>query len=215
MDGSEIEMTLSLKGIAYVTAAFALALALAPVDSARADVVTYSYVGQDFINAHDPFTTSENVTGTITFAAPLAANLNLASETPVAFSFTAGPETLTNLTFNPSPGFSRLLFSTDAAGNLTGWDIVVGLGGGGQFNIENNQGIFGPNVGDQVAVGANFVGDANFDPGEAFALNRSAGQFTVTAAVPEPSTWAMMLLGFVGVGFVGYRRQRKQTVRFA
>jgi PEP-CTERM motif len=26
--------------------------------------------------------------------------------------------------------------------------------------------------------------------------------------VPEASTWAMMLLGFVGVGFVGYRQSR-------
>jgi hypothetical protein len=26
-----------------------------------------------------------------------------------------------------------------------------------------------------------------------------------TAAVPEPSTWAMMLLGFAGLGFMGYR----------
>jgi hypothetical protein len=29
-------------------------------------------------------------------------------------------------------------------------------------------------------------------------------------AVPEPSTWAMMLLGFAGVGFVGWRAQRKE-----
>jgi hypothetical protein len=29
---------------------------------------------------------------------------------------------------------------------------------------------------------------------------------TYTFAVPEPSTWAMMLLGFAGVGFAGYRR---------
>jgi PEP-CTERM motif len=28
------------------------------------------------------------------------------------------------------------------------------------------------------------------------------------AAVPEPSTWAMMLLGFAGLGFAGYRRAR-------
>jgi hypothetical protein len=27
------------------------------------------------------------------------------------------------------------------------------------------------------------------------------------SAVPEPSTWAMMILGFVGVGFVAYRRR--------
>ena len=26
--------------------------------------------------------------------------------------------------------------------------------------------------------------------------------------VPEPSTWAMMILGFAGVGFMAYRRKR-------
>ena len=29
------------------------------------------------------------------------------------------------------------------------------------------------------------------------------------AVVPEPSTWAMMLLGFAGLGFAGYRQARK------
>jgi hypothetical protein len=29
----------------------------------------------------------------------------------------------------------------------------------------------------------------------------------VTSAVPEPSTWAMMVLGFAGVGFMAYRRK--------
>jgi PEP-CTERM motif len=28
-----------------------------------------------------------------------------------------------------------------------------------------------------------------------------------TLAAPEPSTWAMMALGFVGLGHVGYRRR--------
>lgn len=27
------------------------------------------------------------------------------------------------------------------------------------------------------------------------------------AAVPEPSTWAMMILGFVGVGYMAYRKK--------
>ena len=30
-----------------------------------------------------------------------------------------------------------------------------------------------------------------------------------SSAVPEPSTWAMMILGFAGVGFMAYRRSRK------
>jgi hypothetical protein len=33
--------------------------------------------------------------------------------------------------------------------------------------------------------------------------------WSLTAAVPEPSTWAMMLLGFAGVGFMAYRRRNQ------
>jgi hypothetical protein len=35
----------------------------------------------------------------------------------------------------------------------------------------------------------------------------SASAITFTAAVPEPSTWLMMILGFAGVGFMAYRRK--------
>ena len=31
-------------------------------------------------------------------------------------------------------------------------------------------------------------------------------------AVPEPSTWAMMILGFAGVGFMAYRRRNQVAV---
>jgi hypothetical protein len=34
-------------------------------------------------------------------------------------------------------------------------------------------------------------------------------------AVPEPSTWAMMILGFGGVGFMAYRRRRDQNFALA
>jgi hypothetical protein len=30
----------------------------------------------------------------------------------------------------------------------------------------------------------------------------------VPTAVPEPSTWAMLLLGFVGLGYAGFRRSK-------
>jgi hypothetical protein len=41
------------------------------------------------------------------------------------------------------------------------------------------------------------------------------GSFTLTpvAAVPEPSTWAMMILGFAGVAFMAYRRKQSGAVR--
>ena len=38
---------------------------------------------------------------------------------------------------------------------------------------------------------------------------------SVTVAVPEPSTWAMMLVGFAGLGFVSYRRIRKTATSAA
>lgn len=58
-----------------------------------------------------------------------------------------------------------------------------------------------------------------------FASNPSAGNFygaaldsvSVSAAVPEPATWAMMLIGFgfVGAAVRSARRRQKLTVRFA
>ena len=35
------------------------------------------------------------------------------------------------------------------------------------------------------------------------------------AAVPEPSTWAMMILGFAGMGFMAYRRKNHGGLRLA
>ena len=45
-----------------------------------------------------------------------------------------------------------------------------------------------------------------------FGTNGFSVPATVVAA-PEPSTWAMMILGFFGVGFMAYRR-RNQTTAF-
>ena len=38
---------------------------------------------------------------------------------------------------------------------------------------------------------------------------------TTNPSVPEPSTWAMMIVGFLGLGFLGYRRRRKSGSAFA
>jgi hypothetical protein len=36
--------------------------------------------------------------------------------------------------------------------------------------------------------------------------------FPTVAPVPEPSTWAMMILGFCGIGFMAYRRKAPPRV---
>jgi hypothetical protein len=47
----------------------------------------------------------------------------------------------------------------------------------------------------------------NGGPVTTFAMEHLA--FPATTPVPEPSTWAMMLLGFAGLGFLGYRRAQR------
>jgi PEP-CTERM motif len=37
------------------------------------------------------------------------------------------------------------------------------------------------------------------------------GVFAIGGAVPEPSTWAMLLLGFAGLGYVGYRQAKRAS----
>jgi hypothetical protein len=48
--------------------------------------------------------------------------------------------------------------------------------------------------------------------GVGFAIDNFTYGATVTSSVPEPSTWAMMILGFAGVGFMAYRRKSKPAL---
>jgi hypothetical protein len=41
---------------------------------------------------------------------------------------------------------------------------------------------------------------------------RREHSYSISAAVPEPSTWVMLLLGFAGVGFMAYRRKAKPAL---
>jgi PEP-CTERM motif-containing protein len=45
---------------------------------------------------------------------------------------------------------------------------------------------------------------------QAFGIN-DASQIVGVTIVPEPSTWAMMLLGFAGLGFAFSRSRRKAS----
>jgi hypothetical protein len=77
-----------------------------------------------------------------------------------------------------------------AAGGLIVGDMIV---------TETKHGVTTTGVISTAQSSALFYGGDNGGP----FINPTVG------GVPEPSTWAMMILGFAGVGFMAYRRSRK------
>jgi len=70
------------------------------------------------------------------------------------------------------------------------WQIYLAPGGNTDLSTTFVSGYF--NIGDNQ-----LTGKTPFTP--------------QVAAVPEPATWAMMILGFVGVGFMAYRRRNQRA----
>jgi hypothetical protein len=89
-----------------------------------------------------------------------------------------------------------------------GGDLLLGLvDGGGEFSITIN--------GVQL-LAEDFVDDSVINLGSNFGPNidltivtYGLGDFAIGGAVPESSTWAMMLIGFAGLGFAACRRSAK------
>jgi len=91
----------------------------------RAEVI-YSYTGLNFTNYLRVDTALEepHITASVTFDAPLAANLSNVQLTPDAWQISDGSLTLTNL--SPRLALSGpFSFSTDSNGNITAAGITV------------------------------------------------------------------------------------------
>jgi PEP-CTERM motif len=74
-------------------------------------------------------------------------------------------------------------------------------------------------IGDDIAPGTQsdqfFFANANTASVFTLSLeNTNGATASVVEGVPEPSTWAMMILGFAGIGFMAYRR-RNTAMRVA
>jgi hypothetical protein len=57
--------------------------------------------------------------------------------------------------------------------------------------------------------GVGVAGEYWADDGGQYSNGSGHGPFQMAVATPEPSTWAMMLLGFAGLGFAAYRRTQR------
>jgi PEP-CTERM motif len=143
----------------------------------------------------------------------------------------SGPDVLN---INPGDSFTvsgTWSINTTDMNYCPGCVIQVYLAGitplSGQANLDSFQGLnfdtgtYSQTFTAPTGPGTYYIGgaetlDYQFDPvsGGPNGSNLVSYQINVSA-VPEPSTWAMMILGFAGIGFVAYRRKAKPTLMAA
>ena len=132
----------------------------------------------------------------------------------VNISFNAAfAATITNFSFdilNYATGIDQLLEVFDRNGNSL-FSTVLAVAPLGTNNGSNNGYDFADSNYTRYSIDStNGIGGFRITPFGAEG-NVSIDDLSVTiAAVPEPSTWAMMILGFAGVGFMAYRRRNNQ-----
>jgi hypothetical protein len=115
-------------------------------------------------------------------------------------------------------GGDNLIFLAPASTFLDSQGLVFSVGG-----PDGQPCAFGAGCYMQIAYAPNAYGGTPwFTPQYALYLSNAGANpvdFVLTpeiaAAVPEPSTWAMMVLGFAGIGFMAYRRKSKPALRLA
>ena len=82
-------------------------------------------------------------------------------------------------------------------------DLILGVVTDDGFSIiVNGVDIPFEDAGDNSLINLGFISGPNID-----LTIEGDGVFVLGGAVPEPSTWAMMLAGFAGLGFMGWRRK--------
>jgi len=118
---------------------------------------------------------------------------------PIADQIPAGKGELTLSTWTSTSGLSPFV----PLGSVIEQATVSAPSSGGQTAVV---GSFTP-FGDFEEAGAYFVEVAGTSG--LGSLKLAVDGNVTTLAAPEPSTWAMMLLGFAGLGFMGWRGSRK------
>jgi hypothetical protein len=181
-----------------------LAIALAPLAS-QASATTYTYTGTPSFGPGSYVT----ATAELNCGGPCAAGDYVYSSGISAFSLSV---------YSSSQNLLETLSSTTPGVTLDGYVDFLKLNAMGQvtswFLYLNGEGADKPLI--------YTIGNAPNLPTMDYGLNgcetlvntrdyADGGTWQV-AAVPEPSTWAMMIFGFAGVGFVGYRRRRELVV---
>jgi hypothetical protein len=99
-------------------------------------------------------------------------------------------------------GLRNLTGQVNANGTVTLWATTATTSGSGDNGADPNE----------IVEITDALGDTSLPTTEAFSVFDDAVAGVryggvAFAAAPEPSTWAMLLLGFAGLGFAGYRKR--------
>lgn len=158
--------------------------------------------------------TITDIAGGVTFDVTLINGVNFLNtggpHTPFVFNMSGGPFSATSITpdaFSNAGPSSATPFGTFSNG-------INMAGGNGAVNSQHGPLDFivlGATTSSLTAnsLGYFFAADLVFlQTGNTGSV--AAGRL-ITSAVPEPSTWAMLILGFAGVGFMAHRRRHQSA----
>jgi hypothetical protein len=178
---------------------------VAPGPGSCSTAVTDVDNGLAFTGGAATFTQSTDSTGFAAVGGP-ANNFGTLTLAPSAHSYS---NDLFNLliTFTLPAGSGNGTFTANLLGSLTSFGV-----GGVQITFQNPDQTISSSIGDFL-LHVNSVSFSGSPPvGEAVLRQDISGY--LVAAVPEPGTWGMMLLGFAGIG-LAMRRRRPMLAQVA
>jgi hypothetical protein len=207
---------MKMKRTPFVTAGIVLILAAAVLPANAAPVTdNFVFTGTSYYDVSGQFTYDSttdlvsSITGTVTSLGPATAGFDgaITGLIPGGPGSQFTPPASTGASFNYDNTFDPI------SGTFNGQGILFSFGSANFGEIFDNNLIdatagvgfsaFLPDGNEIVTLpgGGQATGGPIFDPGD-------AGTLVVSAAVPESSTWLMMLFGFCSIGLVGYRKRR-------
>jgi hypothetical protein len=152
---------------------------------------------------------AETEKGSLTnvYAAPLGMGTNPLTGTTYMSVEGGGTEMATWNT--PQTSLALYWGSIDGDGNINSLSISMGAYTLTGVELATTFGADGN--GNQVSpLGNQLVRITGLDPFTTATFSSTANAFEFSlASVPEPSTWAMMVLGFAGLGYAAFRRNSK------
>jgi hypothetical protein len=139
-------------------------------------------------------------------------NSSLVNQTWTAANITSFTIAAGTYSAHYDSAFPSSAFMTDGSGNVSSAQFD------GTSTTSHNTDNFGSEVGDIFFSNGTFFdtrGRSNSTVDGVNINNATRWSVAEVSPVPEPSTWAMMILGFAGIGFMAYRRKSKPALMVA